>query len=154
MIAGRIPGRTTNDVKNFWNTYIQPGCKTQKNDSKIDESSQQHATVNVIKPHAQKKFNIVNPQPIADHNPLPIAAHDDGHLIRSLDDDVLCHNFNGVSDDMITEYFDGLLDDQAINEFDDKVGWSLDSSPLNGDAFDVAQQEDGRTSLFSSPQMM
>ncbi|PWA63153.1 transcription factor GbMYB1 [Artemisia annua] len=153
LIAGRIPGRTANDVKNFWNTYIQPRGKTRKNESKIDESSQQHAMGNIIKPQAQKNFNIVNPLPVADDNPLPIAAHDDGHLIRSLDDGVLYHDFNGVSDDMITEFFDGLLDDQAINEFDDKVGWSLDSS-LNGDAFDVAQQEDSRTSFFSLPQMM
>ncbi|KAL7599053.1 hypothetical protein Lser_V15G22315 [Lactuca serriola] len=30
LIAGRIPGRTANDVKNYWNTHIQPRSKQQK----------------------------------------------------------------------------------------------------------------------------
>ncbi|KAJ4883951.1 Transcription factor MYB75 [Raphanus sativus] len=33
LIAGRLPGRTANDVKNYWNTHLskkhEPGCKTQ-----------------------------------------------------------------------------------------------------------------------------
>lgn len=40
LIAGRIPGRTANDVKNFWNTHI----------SKKNPSSKKTTTTVVIKP--------------------------------------------------------------------------------------------------------
>ncbi|KFK23248.1 hypothetical protein AALP_AAs71396U000200 [Arabis alpina] len=39
LIAGRLPGRTANDVKNYWNTHLskkhEPCCKTKMNKRKI-----------------------------------------------------------------------------------------------------------------------
>nr|GEX51001.1 hypothetical protein [Tanacetum cinerariifolium] len=36
MIAGRIPGRTGNDVKNYWNTYIRSRSNKQNSEPKED----------------------------------------------------------------------------------------------------------------------
>jgi hypothetical protein len=49
LIAGRLPGRTTNDVKNYWNTHLRKKeiCRI-KDDAK--EKAQDIVKVNVIKP--------------------------------------------------------------------------------------------------------
>ncbi|KAG8384179.1 hypothetical protein BUALT_Bualt04G0091200 [Buddleja alternifolia] len=52
LIAGRIPGRTANDVKNFWNTHIEKKLCT-KEGSVEKEKVQKDIT----------KSNIVRPQP-------------------------------------------------------------------------------------------
>ncbi|XP_061337238.1 transcription factor MYB1-like [Gastrolobium bilobum] len=52
LIAGRLPGRTSNDVKNYWNTYIRRNVSS-------------HKEVNIAKPKETVKPNIViKPQPL------------------------------------------------------------------------------------------
>ncbi|XP_027351419.1 transcription factor MYB90-like [Abrus precatorius] len=47
LIAGRLPGRTPNDVKNYWNTYMRRKIESQKKDNNI---KQQEAILTVT-PH-------------------------------------------------------------------------------------------------------
>ncbi|CAH1413451.1 unnamed protein product [Lactuca virosa] len=49
LIAGRIPGRTANDVKNYGNTNIHPRSKKPKKEFS-DAKPLQHITTAVIQP--------------------------------------------------------------------------------------------------------
>ncbi|XP_050269985.1 transcription factor MYB114-like [Quercus robur] len=48
LIAGRLPGRTANDVKNYWNTHLHK--KGSSHITKLKEKPQDMVKVNVIKP--------------------------------------------------------------------------------------------------------
>ncbi|KAM1017738.1 hypothetical protein ACFX13_048007 [Malus domestica] len=67
LIAGRLPGRTSNDVKNYWNTQlrIDSGVKTMKN--KFQETRKTIA----IRPQPQKfiqgSYYLNSKEPILDH---------------------------------------------------------------------------------------
>lgn len=67
MIAGRIPGRTDNEIKNFWNTHLS---------KKLINKG--------IDPRTHKPFDIANPKPnsnehpswsVLSHNPNPNPNH-------------------------------------------------------------------------------
>ena len=49
LIAGRLPGRTSNDVKNYWNTYTR---RKLHSDNKVKQST--------LKPH-----QVIKPVPLA-----------------------------------------------------------------------------------------
>nr|ABX71483.1 R2R3 MYB transcription factor 10 [Cydonia oblonga] len=67
LIAGRLPGRTANDVKNYWNTRlrINSRMKTLKN------KSQETRKTNVIRPQPRKfiksSYYLSSKGPILDH---------------------------------------------------------------------------------------
>nr|BCB17000.1 MYB transcription factor [Mangifera indica] len=48
LIAGRLPGRTANDVKNYWNTHLRR--KTVSCDEHLKEKEAKTHTVNIIRP--------------------------------------------------------------------------------------------------------
>lgn len=48
LIAGRLPGRTANDVKNYWNTHLRKKANSCDKDAK--EKAEDIVKVNVIKP--------------------------------------------------------------------------------------------------------
>lgn len=48
LIAGRLPGRTANDVKNYWNTHLRK--KIVSCDKYIKEKGRKTETVNIIRP--------------------------------------------------------------------------------------------------------
>merc|ERR1712154_148700 len=48
LIAGRLPGRTTNAVKNYWNTHLRKKEISRIKDTK--EKAQDTVKVNVVKP--------------------------------------------------------------------------------------------------------
>ncbi len=57
LIAGRLPGRTANDVKNYWNTHIRK--KESSHIKELKEKAQDMVKVKVIKPQPRtfsKKF--------------------------------------------------------------------------------------------------
>ncbi|XP_061369444.1 transcription factor MYB1-like [Gastrolobium bilobum] len=52
LIAGRLPGRTPNDVKNYWNTYIRRRVSSHKEDINAKPKE-------IVKPHL-----VIKPQPL------------------------------------------------------------------------------------------
>ncbi|KAK4426545.1 Transcription factor [Sesamum alatum] len=59
LIAGRIPGRTANDVKNFWNSHIK---KTKRAKVKI-KVEKIITTSNIVRPRPRIPFNLKVPWP-------------------------------------------------------------------------------------------
>ncbi|CAH1429637.1 unnamed protein product [Lactuca virosa] len=146
LIAGRIPGRTANDVKNYWNTNIHPRSKQQKKKSS-DAKPMQHITTTVIKPKPLAFSNTLNH--CMDDNPQ-IMAHGECSLIRTSNDDDNnnCDISFGLTssptvlDDKGKEYLDDLFDD--IEMEDGKFGWLFGGSPVAGQELNVVEQEDGQ----------
>jgi hypothetical protein len=66
LIAGRLPGRTANDVKNYWNTHMRKKEISRIKD--VEEEVQGPVKVNVIKPQPMtlsKNFTWVSKKPIS-----------------------------------------------------------------------------------------
>ncbi|GJU11494.1 transcription factor MYB90-like protein [Tanacetum coccineum] len=151
LIAGRIPGRTANDVKNYWNTHIRSRSNKQKIENKDNEPLQQHAKVSVIKPQPRTLSRTQN------CNPPAISANEDCNLVTSTDDAVNnalnippgLISSSTVSDGKIDEYLDELFNDEG-NKFDGEIDWTLDGSPVNGEDLHL-EKEDGESSLFHLP---
>ena len=64
LIAGRLPGRTANDVKNYWNTHLLQ--KGSSHITKLKEKHQDMVKVNVIKPQPRilsKNFTWLSGKP-------------------------------------------------------------------------------------------
>ncbi|RXH68550.1 hypothetical protein DVH24_030883 [Malus domestica] len=81
LIVGRLPGRTANDVKNYWNTQLRTdSClKMVKN-----ESQEPRKTV-VIRPQprsfTKNSYYLSNKEPILDHIQ---SAEDEDILLKEL----------------------------------------------------------------------
>ncbi|CAL0299035.1 unnamed protein product [Lupinus luteus] len=54
LIAGRLPGRTANDVKNYWNTHIQKKLSSQNEDISVRPKEIVMESHVVIKPQPQR----------------------------------------------------------------------------------------------------
>nr|QOU08782.1 MYB1 [Triadica sebifera] len=55
LIAGRLPGRTSNDVKNFWNTNVQKKRKyVDKEEVKVESETKIINKNNILKPRPRK----------------------------------------------------------------------------------------------------
>ncbi|KAL8197959.1 hypothetical protein R6Q57_030010 [Mikania cordata] len=124
LIAGRIPGITANDVKNYWNTHVRSRPKQQKEPLKDGEPSQ-YTMVTIIKPQpctVSKSLSLY---------PHFTTIHDTCNLITSSKDGVDYTSNKSqllpsqtVSIDKINECLDELFDDQE-KEIDEEVGWSI-----------------------------
>ncbi|KAI3665592.1 hypothetical protein L6452_44219 [Arctium lappa] len=153
LIAGRIPGRTANDVKNYWNTHLRSRAKQQNKEPQDAKTSEDHTMVTVIKPQPRTLSKPLNwfkgDNQIAE-------THNDGNLIRSLNDDV-DNKYNTsprlissqvVLDDKINEFLKELFD-EGEKEIDGEIGWSFDGSQMEEEALNVV--EDNINSSFDFP---
>ncbi|CAI9265167.1 unnamed protein product [Lactuca saligna] len=130
LIAGRIPGRTANDVKNYWNTQIRLRSKPQKKEVGHDESLQDNR-IKIIKPQPRSYSKNLN-------NNLNMCS---GLISTS---DVLDH-------ETINECLDGLFDDHE-KEIDGNFGWySFDSSSADKKVLNGVEHEVDYSSLFDFP---
>ncbi|XP_058739273.1 transcription factor MYB114-like [Vicia villosa] len=62
LIAGRLPGRTSNNVKNYWNTYM----RSKEHSSKKDKNKPKEEIEKVEKSHHE----VIKPQPRTFTKPL------------------------------------------------------------------------------------
>ncbi|KAL7610877.1 hypothetical protein Lser_V15G12573 [Lactuca serriola] len=153
LIAGRIPGRTANDVKNYWNTNLNPRSKQPKKESSDVKPLQHMITTTVIKPKPLAFSNTQN-ECMGD-NPH-IMANEGSSLIRTSNDGDNNMNISlgvtsslSILDDKSNEYLDDLFDD--IQREDGKFGWLFGGSPISEQELNVVEQEDGQNQLFEFP---
>nr|QZJ84669.1 MYB58 [Paeonia suffruticosa] len=73
IIAGRLPGRTGNDVKNYWNTHLRKRLALQKVEDK-KEKHKENVKPTLIKPQPRKVSTFLPYSPgkttVLDHNVL------------------------------------------------------------------------------------
>nr|AVV62518.1 R2R3-MYB transcriptional factor 3 [Lactuca sativa]QEI22931.1 R2R3-MYB transcription factor [Lactuca sativa] len=149
LIAGRIPGRTANDVKNYWNTHIQPRSKQQKTESDADELLQD-APVTIINP---QPYTMSKTQNLSMSDNTQIVFNGGGNLIRSSNEGGNNFNVSSVSpnvllDDKINKYLDELFDDREM-EIEGDIEWSFgESSAAQAEALNAADQEEDNNGLF------
>nr|BAJ33513.1 R2R3-MYB transcriptional factor [Dahlia pinnata] len=124
LIAGRIPGRTANDVKNYWNTRVRPRPKPQKQELKNVKPSQ-HPTVSIIRPIPRTISKTLNLYP-------HIKPHDTGNLRTSSNDGFRDPFY--ISQGLVPS---PTLSDNMIKEYLEKEG------------LDDVGQEDNENSLFN-----
>lgn len=156
LIAGRIPGRTANDVKNYWNTHLRSCAKQQKKKPQDAKSSEDHTMVTIIKPQPRTFSKTLNW--FKGDNQI-LETHDDRNLIRSSIEGV-DNNYNMfpglisspvVLDDNINEFLKELFDEGG-KTIDGEIGWSFDGSQMEGgEALNVVEQEYNQNSLFDFP---
>lgn len=141
LIAGRIPGRTANDVKNFWNTHIDPRSKQQKKERDADETVKD-AKVTIIQPQPHNLYMSYKPQILHDGY---------GNIIRSSNEGAN-NNVNvsslspNVQDDKINQYLDELFNDREI-EIEGDIGWSFGECLAQVDDLIVVAEEDDNNSV-------
>ncbi|CAH1427866.1 unnamed protein product [Lactuca virosa] len=149
LIAGRIPGRTANDVKNYWNTHIQPRSKQQKTEPDADKLLQDAPVTNI------------NPQPHTISETLNLSMSDNaqivsnggGNLIRSSNEGGN-NNFNVSSvspnvllDDKINKYLDDLFDDREM-EIEGDIERSFGESSAQAEALNAVDQKEDNNGFF------
>ncbi|XP_076931758.1 transcription factor MYB90-like [Bidens hawaiensis] len=153
LIAGRIPGRTANDVKNYWNTHLRSRHKQQKGQLKHkDGEESEHAMVTIVKPQPCTISKALNLSPY-------ITSQGTHNLLSSSSIECIGGAFNispGVVSsptltvDKMNEYLDELFDDLK-KEIDDQVCWSSRGFSAERDTLEDVEQVDGHNSLFDFP---
>ncbi|CAN8238429.1 unnamed protein product [Cochlearia groenlandica] len=155
LIAGRLPGRTANDVKNYWNTHLskkhEPCCKTKMKKTNIPCSSSITPTrkIDVFKPRprsftVKNGINHVNDLQEVDVISLPCLAPNninnnicENSITCNKDDDnyheIVSNLMNGGS-----MWWENLLDDES-QERDHLVPEAKATGKGENSTFDVEQ---------------
>ncbi|OVA03249.1 SANT/Myb domain [Macleaya cordata] len=61
LIAGRLPGRTANDIKNYWNTHLNKKLMVSER-SVVDDQELKDKSNNSI--HSEMETKVIKPQPL------------------------------------------------------------------------------------------
>ncbi|XP_076942385.1 transcription factor MYB4-like [Bidens hawaiensis] len=155
LIAGRIPRRTANDVKNYSNTHLRSRPKQRKEQIKDGEPS----------PHT--KVTTIKPQPCTVSKGLNLYPHitpQDTHNSKTSSNIYIdgIRNVFDISLDVVSSpplsidkvngygYLEELFDDPEKNN-DNKIGSSFDRFLAKGEGLDVVKQVDGQNNLFDLP---
>ena len=109
LIAGRLPGRTANDVKNYWNTHLRKKEICRNND--VKEKEQDVVKVNVIKPRPRTFTN--NLTWLISEKPKPTTAK-----FFEPEDNVNIISPTVMVSESRAKWWESLLDDEKGNEKD------------------------------------
>ncbi|XP_017428357.1 transcription repressor MYB5 [Vigna angularis] len=172
LIAGRIPGRTDNEIKNYWNTHLSKKLISQGIDPRthkplnppsmninIPSSSTPSTTFTVTPPSMPPPMIITSHNPCHDLTLVNQGLHAIHHLGQHLqppvsnpfDNNNISNQVAAVTDDVSAMGFmdsEDCNDDININYYSDDVFSSFLNSLINEDAF-ASQQHHVQTELPS-----
>ncbi|KAL9158397.1 hypothetical protein ABFS82_08G065600 [Erythranthe guttata] len=114
-IAGRVPGRTANDIKNFWNTHFHK--KSTSPVTAVGESSRRDVVVKTITAN-----NIIRPRPrtVSNNNNNNIINYPSDEVIvttSKLTKETIIINDKDINNNIKNNNVEELLDDQSINKW-------------------------------------
>ncbi|CAN7039751.1 hypothetical protein IGI04_005900 [Brassica rapa subsp. trilocularis] len=150
LIAGRLPGRTANDVKNYWNTHLskkhEPGCNTKMRKRNIPCSSTQPAQKNEVLKPRPRSFTVnngcshFNGKPKVDVIPLFLGVNNTNNVCENS----ITYKKDAEKYELVNNLMDGenmwwksLLEESQ--EPDAIVPESTETEKLATSAFDVEQ---------------
>lgn len=139
LIAGRIPGRTDNEIKNYWNTHLSKKLISQGIDPRTHKPLNPNSSPDIQAPASKdSKPNL---------NPNPNSTEGNGAIIgMNMDRD---HGRAVVDGDKTWRNSDGLMmssqgcskDDAVIDYCPDDVFSSFLNSLINEDVFGHQHQQ-------------
>ncbi|KAL9158395.1 hypothetical protein ABFS82_08G065400 [Erythranthe guttata] len=114
-IAGRVPGRTANDIKNFWNTHFHKISTSPT--TAVGESSRTAVVVKTITAN-----NIIRPRPrtVSNNNNNNIINYPSDEVIvttSKLTKETIIINDKDINNKLKNNNVEELLDDQSINKW-------------------------------------
>nr|ABB03878.1 transcription factor MYB75 [Arabidopsis thaliana] len=112
LIAGRLPGRTANDVKNYWNTHLskkhEPCCKIKMKKRDITPIPTTPALKNNVYKPRPRSFTVnndcnhLNAPPNVDVNPPCLGLN-----INNVCDNSIIYNKDKKKDQLVNNLIDG-----------------------------------------------
>ncbi|XP_065850428.1 transcription factor MYB1-like [Euphorbia lathyris] len=136
LIAGRLPGRTDNEIKNYWNSYLRKTVKLGKYHSKLkpkkrdddDDDEEQlnlkPANTVIVKPKAVRCGQVtIIPQPVVDTQSSSSSPTLEDHQFPP---DLLLENLHNIADHNLDFQWD--LDINHL--FLEEMNFQFD--PING----------------------
>jgi len=167
LIAGRIPGRTDNEIKNYWNTHLSKKLISQGIDPRTHKPlNPPSMNMNIPSSSTVPPPSMPPPMTITTHNPLHdfTVVNQGIHAIHHLsqqhhqppvsnpfDNNNINNQVAAVADDVSAMGFmdsEDCNDDININYYSDDVFSSFLNSLINEDAF-ASQQHHVQTELPS-----
>ncbi|GFZ12867.1 myb domain protein 5 [Actinidia rufa] len=151
LIAGRIPGRTDNEIKNYWNTHLRKKLINQGIDPTTHKPLSNNPNPNSDKPSSSSSTSKAN-QMIPSNPPNPnlvispslknpvISAHSDQDLINKGKSTGYYTDDHGLRSNN-TMNICNQEDDDDINYCTDDVFSSFLNSLINEDMFDSTQYQ-------------
>ncbi|KAJ6960593.1 hypothetical protein NC653_038578 [Populus alba x Populus x berolinensis] len=112
LIAGRLPGRTANDVKNYWNTNLRKKVVSSSEDAQTKPEAKSITKDNIIKPRPRNLKNFCWLRAGKGTPYINVASH--------YGDD-LCQPYSSTAfppsdtDEVERMWWESLLDDKEIN---------------------------------------
>ncbi|KAG8387367.1 hypothetical protein BUALT_Bualt02G0014000 [Buddleja alternifolia] len=118
LIAGRIPGRTDNEIKNYWNTHLSKKLINQGIDPKTHKPLLNPNIPSINKKLDHSSSKAINPKP----NNIPIAFENDEDVhkrdLRSngniSNEDIGDDMINFCIDDAFSSFLNSLINDDTM----------------------------------------
>nr|AFH03061.1 R2R3-MYB transcription factor MYB9 [Epimedium sagittatum] len=175
LIAGRIPGRTDNEIKNYWNTHLSKKLISQGIDPKTHKPLNPNPSSSSF-PLPKPNFHTNNPNPNSSGSEEVPSAAGSGVIAKTTDSDRGDHSLNWLnsnegddigccSDDIFSSFLNSLInEDLFVNQSNGNVGSHietllssarslghgavLDSALSSSGAVAAAFDEDGQKQLL------
>lgn len=143
MIAGRIPGRTDNEIKNYWNTHLSKKLISQGIDPRTHKPLINPQSADQSKPSSSKanhlQESLKEPIKIASSG-LEETTSDSAHIISNKENGYFQNNSNEhLGDQYHTDHFIASRGYTSLLNYDGSFGTDLRGNQRlgNGEAEDI-----------------